>query len=126
MDGRGIPGLIPEPGATWGWQMQIERLQREDLNRIWRAIREDRDGARALAILKKHGFDLERIPVEFYTWPGMIASIPFLPNRRARSRLLSRPRGLRLAIGFLRELARSLASPNPELRLATRVPKSST
>jgi hypothetical protein len=89
--------------------MQIERVQHEDLNRIWQAIRKDRDGARALAILKKHGFDLERIPVEFGTWPGMIASIPFLPHRRARSRLLSRPRGLRLAIGFLRELVRSLA-----------------
>jgi hypothetical protein len=91
--------------------MQIERLQHEDLNRIWRAIRTDKEGARALAILKRHGFDLARIPVESYTWPGIIASIPFLPNRRARSRLLSRPRGLRLAIGFLRELARSLASP---------------
>jgi hypothetical protein len=101
--------------------MQIEQLQQEDLNRIWRAIRKDKDGARALAILKKHGFDLGRIPVEFYTWPGMIASIPFLPHRRARSRLLSRPRGLRLAIGFLRELARSLASPNS--RVETRDPR---
>lgn len=91
--------------------MQIEQLQKEDLNRIWRAIRKDRYGARALAILKKHGFDLERIPVESYTWPGIIASIPFLPKRRARSRLLSRPNGLRLAMRFLRELARSLKSP---------------
>jgi hypothetical protein len=91
--------------------MQIEQLQHEDLNRIWRAIRKDKDGARALAILKKHGFDLERLPVEHHTWPGMIASIPFLPTCRARSRLLSRPDGLRLAIGFLHELARSLASP---------------
>lgn len=91
--------------------MQIEQLQHKDLNRIWQAIRKDKDGARALAILKKHGFDLERIPVKSHTWPGMIASIPFLPIRRARSRLLSRPHGLRLAIRFLRELARSLASP---------------
>ncbi len=91
--------------------MQIEQLQHEDLKRIWQAMRKDKDGARALAILKKHGFDLERIPVDFHTWPGMIASIPFLPSRRARSRLLSRPHGLRLAIRFLRELARPLASP---------------
>ena len=91
--------------------MQIGKLQHEDLKRIWQAIRKDKDGARALAILKKHGFDLEGILVEFHTWPGIIASIPFLPSRRARSRLLSRPYGLRLAIRFLRELARSLASP---------------
>jgi hypothetical protein len=90
--------------------MQIERLQHEDLSRIWRAIREDRNGARALATLKKHGFDLDRIPIEFHTWPGIIASIPFLPSRRARSRLLPRPRGLRLATRFLRELARCLAT----------------
>jgi hypothetical protein len=91
--------------------MEVERLQHEDLSRIWRAVRKDKDGARALAILKKHGFDLERIPVAFHTWPGIIASIPFLPSRRARSRLLERPYGLRLAITFLRELARSLESP---------------
>ena len=91
--------------------MQIERLQQEDLNRLWRAIRKDRYGARALATLKKHGFDLERIGVEFHTWPGIIASIPYLPDHRARSRLLPRPHGLRLAIRFLRELSRSLASP---------------
>jgi hypothetical protein len=91
--------------------MQIERLQQGDLNRIWRAIQRDRYGARALVILKKHGFDLERIPVKSHTWPGIIASIPFLPNRRARSRFLSRPHGLRLAIRFLRELSRSLTSP---------------
>ena len=92
--------------------MQIEQLQHEDLDRIWQAIREDKDGARALAILKKHGFDLKRIPVESYTWPGIIASIPFLPHRPARTRILSRPYALRLATGFLRELARSLASPD--------------
>jgi|SRR5580704_3649689 hypothetical protein len=91
--------------------MQVEQLQQEDLNRIWQAIRKDRYGARALAILKKNGFDLDRIPVGFQTWPGIIASIPFLPSRRARSRLLSRPYGLRLTIRFLRELARSLESP---------------
>jgi hypothetical protein len=91
--------------------MQIERLQHEHLYRIWRAIRKDKDGARALAMLKKHGFDLERIPVGFHTWPGIIASIPFLPSRRARSRILPRPYGLRLTIRFLRELARSVESP---------------
>ncbi len=89
----------------------MQQLQHEDLSRIWRAIREDRNGARALAILKKYGFDLERMPVEFHTWPGIIVSIPFLPIRRARSRPLERPYGLRLAIRLLRELARSLAQP---------------
>jgi hypothetical protein len=91
--------------------MQIKRLHQEDLDSIWQAIRKDKRGARALAVLKKHGFDLERIPVDLHTWPGMITTIPFLPNCRARSRLLSRPYGLRLATGFLRQLARSLASP---------------
>jgi hypothetical protein len=92
--------------------MQIKRLQHEDLSRIWRAIRTDKEGARALAILKKHGFDLEKKAVEFHTWPGIIVSIPFLPIRRARSRPLERPYGLRLATRFLRELARCLATAN--------------
>jgi hypothetical protein len=100
--------------------VQIEQLKHEDLNRIWQAIRKDRDGARALATLKKHGFDLEGIPVEFNSWPGIIASIPFLPHRRARSRLLPRPYGLRLAIGFLRQLARSLASPYSRVEASDR------
>jgi hypothetical protein len=91
--------------------MEIEQLHDKDFKRIWQAIRRDEGGARALAILKKHGFDLERIPVQSHTWPGIIVSIPFLPSRRARSRLLERPYGLRLAIRFLRELARSLESP---------------
>jgi hypothetical protein len=101
-------GLQSKRGA----QMQTERLQQEDLKKIWSTIRKDRYGARALAILKRDGFDLVRIPVESRTWPGMIASIPFLPNLRARSRLLPRPQYLRLSIGFLRELSRSLASPH--------------
>jgi hypothetical protein len=101
-------------------QMQIEQLQHENLNKIWQAIRKDKDGARALAILKKHGFDLERIPVTFNTWPGIIVSIPFLPSRRARSWLLSRPYGLRLAIRFLRQLARSLRSPFSRIEASDR------
>ena len=91
--------------------MQFEKLRKEDLIRIWRLVKKDEDGARALAILKKHGFDLVRIPVESDSWPGIIASIPFLPHRPARSRLLARHNSLRIAIRFLHELAQSLAGP---------------
>lgn len=91
--------------------MPIKQLQRADLDRIWRAVRRDKYGAKALANFKKHGFDLERIPVAVGSWPEVIASIPFLPSRRARSRILSRPDGLRLTIRFLRELARSVECP---------------
>jgi len=81
-----------------------------DLRRIWRAIQKDKDGARALALLKKDGFDLGRLAPDSYSWTGIIASLPFLPNRRARSRVLARPTGLRLTIRFMRELEQALTN----------------
>jgi hypothetical protein len=105
---------------------QIQRLPQEDLDRIWRAIRKDKDGARALAILKKHGFDLETIPVESYTWPGIIASFPFF---RIGAREVGSFRGLTV-FGLLLDSCVSWRNlwraPIGVLRLAKPAPESST
>jgi hypothetical protein len=78
-----------------------------ELQIVWNKIRRDSAGAKALRILKSAGFDLERIPAETGTHSGMIASIPFLPNKRARSRLQPQLPSARPVIRFLRELARA-------------------
>jgi hypothetical protein len=91
-------------------QTDLPPLQK--LEEVWLSIRQDKDGARALKTLKKAGFDLESIGVFAcwpgpYTWPGMIACIPYLPNRRARSSRQPQLRSARPVIAFLREMARA-------------------
>ena len=70
------------------------------LEKNWKTVQKDKDGARALSILWKSGFRLN--------WPE-IGLIPFLPTRRARSRNLVLPRGTRLVVRSLREIADGLA-----------------
>lgn len=91
--------------------MQIKRQMLRDLERIWNKIQNDRGAASALAALKRDRLNLAGIGVGPNSLPAIIASVPFLPNRRARSRVLPRPQGLRLTIRFLRELGNSLTLP---------------
>lgn len=73
---------------------------------IWRKVVANPNGSRSLKLLKQSGFDLRS-----GTWPARIVAIPFLPNRRARTRALRSPRSARLVIRFLRELARAVETP---------------
>src|SRR5579884_2196185 len=86
-------------------------IQEEELKRIWNAVSKDRDGARALRNIKTYGFDLGAVPVGINTWSGMTASIPLLPNRRARSRALRKPRSAATVVEFLVKLCELLAIP---------------
>jgi len=80
------------------------RQPRTDL--IWRKVLADPDAQRALKILERDGIDLQR-----GTWPTRIASIPFLPNRRATTRAIRPPRTSRVVIRFLDDLLNSFAAP---------------
>jgi hypothetical protein len=84
---------------------------REKLERVWRAVKQDPDGARALKVLREAGWDLGAVPVDTYTWSGMVASIPFLPNRRARSSRQPSYRSARPLARWLREMAQAILSP---------------
>jgi hypothetical protein len=73
---------------------------------IWRTVVSDDDALRALGLLKRRGIDLQS-----GTWPARIVAIPFLPNRRATTRLIVPPRSARLVIRFLNELVAAFGSP---------------
>lgn len=83
-------------------------LSQEKLKEVWNAVKRDKQGAKALKIIRSAGLELD-VPVEHQTWSGMLASIPFLAHRRGRSRHLPVPKGVRPVIWFLREIARALA-----------------
>jgi hypothetical protein len=96
--------------------LPVELLSDDKLEKLWKVIRRDEAGARALRVLRTAGFDLDSIGAAAcsdgpYTWSGMIVSIPFLPNRRARSRLLPRLPSARPVIRQLRELAQATEDP---------------
>lgn len=91
--------------------MDTREIPEKELVRIWNIVRNDRDGARALRKFKSHGFDLGGVPVGLNTWSGMAASIPLLPNRRARSHVLRKPSSVTSIIQFLSELSKMLVTP---------------
>src|SRR5229473_7293787 len=82
-----------------------------DLRNIWDKVQKDSIGKRALSILKRDGLDINAIPVKPHTCPGRIATIPFLPNRHARSRSIVLPKTTRLVIRSLKELGDAMADP---------------
>jgi hypothetical protein len=82
------------------------QLTLTELKRRWEAIRKDDCGASALKSIKRAGWDLEAIDVDRNTWPGIIAAIPSLPNRRAGSTPYPAPReAARRVMLWLRGLA---------------------
>jgi hypothetical protein len=98
------------------WRLPVELLSNDKLEKLWKVLRRDNDGARALRVLKRAGFDLDSIGdarswIGTYTWSEVIVSIPFLPNRRARSRRLPRLSSARPVIQLLRELAQATEDP---------------
>jgi hypothetical protein len=77
---------------------------------LWEKVERDQDGKRALDTLRRDGFRL-KFPIEIF------ATIPFLPNTRAKSRRVTASlSGARTTIRFLRELEKNW----PELRTTYR------
>lgn len=75
------------------------------LQRMWNKIRRDPAAAKAIKTLESAGYDgLATMPATKDTMPGSIALVPFLPNRRARSRLQPGLPSAQPIIRFLREL----------------------
>ena len=79
-----------------------------ELQEIWNKIRKDPAGKKALETLKSAGYDyLEKMPASRESVSGLIASVPFLPNNRARSRLKPKLPSAQPVIRFLREVAQA-------------------
>jgi hypothetical protein len=91
--------------------MESKKIRDEELERIWKTVNCDRDGARALKRLKEYGWDLGRVPIGPQTWSGITASVPLSPNRRARSYVLRKPQAFRSVISFLDKLVGVLTGP---------------
>jgi hypothetical protein len=78
-------------------------FQEAELQRHWKFIQKDRDGARALKALRGAGFDATA-----GRWPYTIAAIPSLPSGRAGSSALPPPtRAARQVVSWLRQAARA-------------------
>lgn len=71
--------------------------------RIWMCARKDKQAARAIKVLAKHGLDVRKNGM----W-RRIAVIPFLSDRRARSYVVEVPSGAKV-VKFLREMAQAAA-----------------
>jgi hypothetical protein len=76
-----------------------------ELQKMWNKVRRDPGAAKALKKLELAGYDgLSTIPASKDSITGAIALVPFLPNKRARSRLQPKLPSARPIIRFLREL----------------------
>jgi hypothetical protein len=80
------------------------------LSDIWKVAKKNEQAKNAIEILKQKGLDLESM------W-HVIAMIPLLPQRRARSRLLPLPGGAWRVVRFLREMAELTAAPYTEVQV---------
>lgn len=80
------------PRADYGRILKFEAL--------WEKVERDHEGRRALAVLRRDGFH-SNLPLPVF------ATIPNLPNRRAKSNSLPAPKGAaRAVINYLRDLER--------------------